>query len=332
MARIPPLVRYGLLLAACCAFSLPSCAQSYAAGESYFDEDKTVEFIPGDMPLVITAPHGGTAQPWGVPDRVQGCAGGKRIVTLRDSNTAELARKIQQDFFDMHGVRPYIIVAHISRTKIDLNRDLDEAACGNAAMEKVWRSWHGFVHTAMSMAAERFGGVLYIDLHGHANPRQRIELGYLLRPRKLQSLYGNSSPSEMRQPSRSDEDGEAAPTGSLHSLVNFPALKSGQKTLHQMLFGEDAIGTLLTLDGLAAVPSRQDPVPDSGQIFFSGGYNTARYTGAQYPAAFGWQMETPRDARQSAAQAQTARAIVSSLARFMTINTGLKWTPGVAAK
>jgi len=329
MPHVRLLARWSLFLAVSCAVPLAARAQSYVTGLSYFDEDKAVEFIPGDMPLVITVPHGGTMQMWGVPDRVQGCAGSKRIVTSADSNTVELARKIQQTFFETYGARPYIVIAHIARRKIDLNRDLQEAACGHPGMEKIWKNWHDFAHAAVTMASEKFGGALYIDLHGHGHPRQRLELGYLLNARKLQTHYGRVVPSEVRraQDAAADEDDEAVQSGSegAHSLTNLPALKSGQKKLAQLLFGDDAFGTLITLEGLNAVPGKQDIYPEQGQEFFNGGYNTARYTGRRYPAVFGWQIEVHRDARYPAAQADTARVITQSLFKFMARNTSLNW-------
>jgi hypothetical protein len=46
---------------------------------------------------------------------------------------------------------------------------------------------------------------------------------------------------------------------------------------------DDLLGTLLTADGFAAVPSNQYPFLIEGQKYFNAGYNTKRYTSDNYP-------------------------------------------------
>jgi hypothetical protein len=38
------------------------------------------------------------------------------------------------------------------------------------------------------MATREFGGCVYIDLHGHGHPTQRLELGYLLKEKELEGV------------------------------------------------------------------------------------------------------------------------------------------------
>ena len=59
------------------------------AVEPQFGQQNYTEYRPGTLPLVISAPHGGSLKPEGIPSRTLG-----RIA--QDSHTAELATLIAQ--------------------------------------------------------------------------------------------------------------------------------------------------------------------------------------------------------------------------------------------
>src|SRR5699024_6421078 len=65
--------------------------RTWQPGDVYTDENGWLEARVGNMPLVISAPHGGTIQPDTIADR--NCEG---IVTVRDMNTTELAFQVEQ--------------------------------------------------------------------------------------------------------------------------------------------------------------------------------------------------------------------------------------------
>src|SRR5690606_29889826 len=62
-------------------------------GVTYRGANMYVEFTPGDLPVVISAPHGGTLEPQSIPDR---SAPGATIV--RDANTDDLALEMPAAF------------------------------------------------------------------------------------------------------------------------------------------------------------------------------------------------------------------------------------------
>ena len=64
----------------------------YEPGSSYFGRSNYVEYIAGDMPLIVSAPHGGTLHPLEIADR-------KRGEFTSDAYTEELARAAQQRFY-----------------------------------------------------------------------------------------------------------------------------------------------------------------------------------------------------------------------------------------
>src|SRR5690606_324083 len=104
----------------------PSVAPHWKTGQRFFSENDWIECGVGDMPLIISAPHGGRLRPEEIPDR--SCP---NITTVLDTNTEELAQEMERILVEEYGVRPYMIVAQISRRKIDLNREINEATCGN---------------------------------------------------------------------------------------------------------------------------------------------------------------------------------------------------------
>src|SRR5690606_32150840 len=99
----------------------PAIAEDWKAGDTYYAENKYTEVVVGDMPLVISVPHGGYDKPEGIPDRT--CPGAK---VNRDGFTIELAREIEAELVEKYHVRPYLVISNIARIKVDQNRDLTE--------------------------------------------------------------------------------------------------------------------------------------------------------------------------------------------------------------
>ena len=231
-------------------------------------KDSWLETVKGNMPLVISAPHGGTISPDEIKDRDCGSK-------VMDNNTADLALEIE-NAFKAHGKKPYLVIAQLARSKIDFNRDLEEATCGNPQMEYTWRQYHKHIEEALDAAIKKYGYAMYIDLHGQSHKVKRLELGYLLRTPALKELKeGEGSESEI---------------GGNTSVRNL--LKDNpQLSLNQLLTGESAFGTLMEQAGFPAVPSLGDPYPNEGEPYFNGGYNTRRYTAYDHPNVFGMQIE-----------------------------------------
>src|SRR5688572_2550517 len=82
------------------------------------------EFIPGHLPLIISIPHGGHLFPDEIPDRKQNIPG---IVKSNDINTQEIGHSLSKRIMQiLNGRRPYIVINHLGRSKIDVNRPLKE--------------------------------------------------------------------------------------------------------------------------------------------------------------------------------------------------------------
>lgn len=231
---------------------VPPDVVSYDPGATYFGRRDYVEYVPGTLPVVVSAPHGGDLTPTEIPAR-----GGGTHVT--DANTRELARAVRLALLDAVGAAPHVVIMHLDRPGLDANREIEEAAEGNPFAEQAWREYHGFIETAEETVEAGWGTGLYIDVHGHGHEIQRAELGYLLPPAVLNLPDGSlDSP---RYASSSSLAALHARTGG-----DFAAL----------LRGPTSLGGLLRSEGFPAVPSPSDPAPGSDP-YFSGGYSTARH-------------------------------------------------------
>ncbi len=232
-------------------------AQTYVPGKSYFSNNDYVEYIVGNSPFILSAPHGGDLKPSTIPDRT--CAA---CVTVQDGFTQELARDIYNAFYKKTGCYPHVIISRLHRIKLDPNREIVEAAQGNPLAEAAWNAFQGYIKTAKSQVTQQFGKGFYIDLHGHGHTKQRLELGYLLTASELQL-----SDSQLNTKKYADYS-------SIRNLV----LKNTQQLQHtDFLRGKNAFGTLLTNSGFPSVPSLQDPFPLTGDDYFNGGYNTLQH-------------------------------------------------------
>ncbi len=247
-----------LLLGMAFILGLSAHAQTYSPDSLYTGAKGYIEYLPGTLPLIFAASHGGDLEPATIPDR--SCPG---CVTTTDLNTQELARQIRQALFERTGCYPHVVINRLKRTKLDANRDLAEAALGNPEAEQAWRDFHFFLEKAKAQieTAQAKRG-LFIDLHGHGHSIQRLELGYLLSAASLrQSDVALNAPEIINQ-------------SSIRQLV----IDNRQQQAHaDLIRGAAGLGTLLEQEGYPSVPSLGDPAPKSGEAYFSGGYNTERH-------------------------------------------------------
>ena len=141
--------------------------------------DNFVDVTVGNIPLVISAPHGGLAKPQGVVDRTSG-------TLVRDTNTRELALELAAEIEKRTGGKPFVVTNRLHRIKMDPNREIDEATQGGVFAAMVYRAYHTALEESCLQAQKIGGGdALLIDLHGHAHPQDWVEVGHLLRSSEL---------------------------------------------------------------------------------------------------------------------------------------------------
>ncbi len=280
-------------------------AQTYLPGHSYFDAHQYIQYIAGDLPVIISAPHGGSITPDNIPDRTYG-------TMVTDSYTMETAMAIFHAFKDLTGHYPHVIICRLKRTKLDANRPIDEAAQGNTTAEQAWRDYHNFIEIAKDSVTHKTGQGFYIDLHGHGHSKKRLELGYLL------------SASELRSPSLNRPD--------LMNKSSFRHLSGiARDDFDLLLRGAHSLGTLFDVEGYPAVPSLHDTAPQVNDPYFSGGYSTQRHGSLQGGVIDGVQLEAwfkgVRDTDSN--RRRFADALVHVFNRFVREQLGWKSITGL---
>lgn len=273
-------------------------AEEYEPGQSYFGRKQYIEYLAGDLPFILSAPHGGREKPEELPDRAEG-------TFAFDTNTQELARTIAEDLHTRTGHWPHVIICRVNRRKLDCNREIMEAAAGNPLAEQAWREFQGFIEAAQTTVVKQQGRGLYIDLHGHGHAEQRLELGYLHSADQL---------------ALSDAELNAAPYPADSSLRALAA--RGTVSYSELIRGEKSFGGLMEKHGFPCAPSPNNPHPKAP--FFRGGYNTARHGRDAAPLA-GLQIESNsrgvRDTPEN--RKKFAAAMTDVLADYLPTQVGV---------
>ena len=282
---------------------LPAPVGEYVPGETYFGRNRYVEYIAGDLPLVVSAGHGGGEEPDEIPRRTWGTLG-------RDSWTQETARALRDSIIaHFGGGQPHIVISRLRRTRLDPNREIVEAAQGSEFAEQAWREYHGFVAEARARVAEEHGQGLYVDLHGHSHPTPRVELGYLLTGSDLSR--SDTQLNAPRFPERS----------SIRSLARRVDL-----SFADIVRGSGSLGALLSHERITTVPSPLIPDP-GGEPFFSGGYSTRRHGSLDGGVIDGVQIELHRPGIRDTDRNRRrfAGALARSLKSFLETHYGFAW-------
>ena len=260
-----------------------------------------VEFFSGNMPLVISIPHGGYMLPDEIPERpCVDCA------KHQDTFTIEIGLALREALFKKTGFYPFVIINNLHRTRLDPNRNITEAAEGNKFAEIAWNQFQNFIDSATADVQRKFGKGLYIDLHGHRHVIKRIELGYLLSSEELQL----------------DDDllnsGLFEEYSSIRNLIkdNINSL-----SYSELVRGKYSLGNILENEGYQCVPSPEHPFPKPLEPYFSGGYNTTRHGSASKGTIDGIQIELDEAIRSDAMRREKfANDLAFALVKYLKIN------------
>lgn len=117
-----------------------------------------VTAIRGSLPIIISAPHGGSVRVPGSRDRSSG-------VMVRDVNTAEIALLVSQRITEKLGGKPYVVAAQFSRKDADANRAAGDAYENDAAARE-YEAYHRALAEFVRECRETHGRAILIDLHG----------------------------------------------------------------------------------------------------------------------------------------------------------------------
>lgn len=275
----------------CILISAP-LIQAQTVGVSQFGEHEYIEYIPGNLPIVLSSPHGGpkgnrqsdgTIGPTvtNIPER--DCSGfGTSCRTINDYNTAVLTQAIVDSFFEKTGCYPHAVINQLARRKLDANREIEEAAMGNESAEIAFHEYHSFMETARDRIRQDYSRGLFLGIHGHGHDERHIQVGYLIDENDL--ALANSELNSTRLVNKSSI--KKLVSDNLQGLSHSALLQGGQ-----------AFGTMLQNLGLTSIPSQQSPEPYMEISFFEGGYNLARYGSRNGGPLDGIQVELHRTDR-----------------------------------
>jgi autotransporter-associated beta strand protein len=257
------LLKLAVLFAA--GWELAVHAQPYVPGTSYYGRSNYVEYIAGDLPVIFSAPHGGSLTPSEIPNRVDD-GSDPNFTTVTDSNTEETARALQGVFEITFGHSPHVIICRLQRTKLDCNRSLTQGVYQtNTFATQAWNEFQNYINLSSNAAVALSGRGFYIDQHGQGHTIQRLELGYLLSASQLALSDSTLNSTTYRNQSS---------IRTLGTLVN----SQFGIPFSQILRGTNSFGDLMVARGYPSVPSPAMPDPGSGNPYFDGGYNTDAHT------------------------------------------------------
>jgi len=132
----------------------------------------------GDLPLILSAPHGGSREIPGVPPRKgEGMAKGAAGFTIaRDSGIEELTHAVAAAILERTGKKPYVVAGSFHRKYLDCNRP-PAIAYEHDGAKAVYEEYHGALERYRAAIVKKFGGGLLVDLHGQGSARDKVFRG-----------------------------------------------------------------------------------------------------------------------------------------------------------
>jgi N-formylglutamate amidohydrolase len=136
--------------------------------------DMLITVEAGDLPILLSAPHGGTMPIPGIPVRA-----GKnvdRFVTSRDGNVDKIALLTAKHLEKSLGGRPYLVIARFERKYVDANR-APEAAYEHETAKLHYDAYHRAIQDALVAIKRDWGRGLVVDIHGQVKTADGIYRG-----------------------------------------------------------------------------------------------------------------------------------------------------------
>ena len=281
----------------------------YVENSIYFGHGKYIEYHSGTLPIILSASHGGWMEPTEIADRTQG-------VTAIDTNTYQLTKVIMDTLTARFGGKPHVILCLLKRLKLDVNREVIEAAEGNIYGERAWEEYHHYLDIAKELVTVNHGSGIVFDIHGHGeNPDGyydlRTWLGYLIKGNELDLTDEELNTIDFKNKSSI----KVLADSSSHSFIN-------------ILRGETSFGSIMDSLGYECVPSVNALGP-AGSRYFSGGYITARPGSSEEGIISAIQIELPepeiRDTEEN--WSRYASAFATAVSKYYELHLGKNIQP-----
>jgi len=154
--------------------------------------DNYIKYHIGDIPLILSSPHGGIIKDIDIPKRSKGILGiDKQTNTLLLDLTEKLKKlfKIKTSSY---------IFSEIHRSRVDLNREEFNAYNKKSKLAKeIYRFYHNKVKEIVSYNLESFNRSLLVDIHGFEKskrPEGFRDVEIILGTNNLDSLFSKPIP------------------------------------------------------------------------------------------------------------------------------------------
>jgi len=222
---------------------------------------------------------------------------GCHVTTVMDKDSHILAREISDKIFELRGLTPHMVITKLDRIKLDPNRLIGEAACGNSNAEYAYHTYAGYLAAAKETIVAKGPGLL-VDIHGQGHHQNSSELGYRIQGSDLDHGTGKMKDCSFR------------------ALGEREGLE-----LVELLSGPTSFGALMEETGFKAVPSDRQPSP-SGDKYFNGGHITDMYGSRHGGILDAVQIETPSEVRWEEGDEMRkafAAALAETILSFMDI-------------
>ncbi|MBL4861914.1 MAG: T9SS type A sorting domain-containing protein [Crocinitomicaceae bacterium] len=266
----------------------------YTSGESYFGANNYVEYIVGDMPIIIVAPHGGYIEPETLP-----------IIGphQRDNGTLVTSQALVDSIVaQTGGCRPHLIINHLHPTKMNPTHDIDSAAGTNLDARQAWNDFHNFIEDAKTEVTDESGKGHYFEIHGNGHAEMWTEIGL-----GVSKDYLN------------DSDSVILSRVGLSTVKNLCTVEGAD--FLEIIQGPTSLGGLLDARGWNSVPSPSNPAPGNGGFFYAG-WNTWLH-GSRYSGTIdATHIENYYAFMQTASRAQYAGDLAESILIFMEVHYG----------
>ncbi|MGL4419962.1 MAG: hypothetical protein ACRCZF_04795 [Gemmataceae bacterium] len=137
-----------------------------------WNEAQLAQFVTvqlGELPIIISAPHGGRGTVPGVATR-DGAEGATKFVTATDINTDMVAEQTAAELAKLLGKKPHLVIARFERKFADVNRPVKDSF-ESPPMAPIYDRYHSALGAARATVQREFGRGILIDIHGHSVDR-----------------------------------------------------------------------------------------------------------------------------------------------------------------
>ena len=283
-----------LLLILLCLPIISFGQQTFIPGQSYFGQNNYIEYIAGNLPIIIGVPHGGTLTPTNLP-----------VIHNRgvDNGSFETSYLLYDSIVQhTNGCFPHMIISHLHPSVMNPVREIDTAAGTNIDARNAWYEFHDFIDTAKFEITNSWGAGHYFEMHGNGHSEMWTEVGL-----GVSKTYLNGSDSLIL------------------SRTNYSTVKNlcthGGADFLEIIKGPTSLGGLLDSKGWNSVPSPSNPSPNTGGFFYAG-WNTWKH-GSRYSGVIdASHVENYYVFMQISNRNQYSNDLSNSILEFMNIHYG----------